>query len=105
MRTMMIAVSAGAMAMFAAADAQPLGAAKASSKAAAEATLIEALASLVGVTAYAKATPSAGTKAPNVEECEGEKKRSEAARSAETRRTAEAEKQRSRSGEPLYLAF
>lgn len=105
MRTFTIALSAASMAMFAVADAQPMGGSRASSKAAAGTTLIEALASLVGVYTYAKATPSAGTKTPVAEECQEEKKRSDPAAAAETRRTAEAEKQRPRGGEPLYLAF
>jgi hypothetical protein len=73
-------------------------------------TLLETMAALLGVGVSAKATPVVGSDAPRsaaprTEQCEEEKKRAEAAKAAETRRTADAEKPRARGGEPLYLAF
>jgi hypothetical protein len=117
MRTLSLTASAAALAMvFAtAADARPtVGAARAGSDASSSTggkavSLIEAVAALFDFSASAKATPVAGSERPRsaspvTEQCEEEKKRSEAAKAAETRRTAEAEK-RQRGAEPMYLAF
>jgi len=74
------------------------------------ASLFEAIALLMGIGVSAKASPVVGTDAPRsaapgAAQCEEEKKRAEAAKAAETRRTAEAERARARGSEPLYLAF
>lgn len=112
--TLALTASAAALVFATAADARPsFGANRAGGEASATAsdgaTLIEAVAALLGFTVTAKVTPSAGTDAPRsaapgTEQCEAEKKRAEAAKASETRRTAEAEK-RQRGAEPVYLAF
>lgn len=116
MRSLTLAVTASAAAiLFAtAADARPaFGASRvgseASAKASEGASIIETVAALIGLSSSAKVTPIAGSEsprsaAPRTEQCEEEKKRAEAAKANETRRTAEAEK-RQRGGEPVYLAF
>lgn len=115
MRSLVIALTAAAAMVFAtAADARPaFGATRAGTEASAKAndgeSLIETISTLLGFTATVKATTVAGSErprsaAPVTEQCEEEKKRTEAAKAAETRRTADAEK-RQRGGEPVYLAF
>jgi hypothetical protein len=116
MRKLSLGVTASAAAiLFAtAADARPgFGQTRAgsavSSKASESASIIETVAALIGFTTTAKATPIAGSERPRsaspvTEQCEEEKKREEAAKASEARRTAEAEK-RQRGGEPVYLAF
>ena len=116
MRSLKIAFAASAAAMLAvsAADARPAFSGnrvggEATTKADADASLIETLAALLGFTATVKATTVAGTEsprsaAPRTEQCEEEKKRAEAAKASQSRRTADAEK-RQRGGEPVYLAF
>ena len=116
MRSFKIAFAASAAAMLAvsAADARPTFSGnrvggEATSKANSDASLMDTVAALLGFTATVKATTIAGSEsprsaAPRTEQCEEEKKRAEAAKASETRRTAEAEK-RQRGGEPVYLAF
>jgi hypothetical protein len=114
--TFALAASAAAALFATAADARPgIGGAshrvggEASTKAAEGSTLIETVATFFGFSVTAKAAPTVGTDAPRsaaprTEQCEEEKKRAEAAKASETRRTAQAEK-RQRGGEPVYLAF
>jgi hypothetical protein len=112
--TFAVTASAAAILLATAADARPgFGATRAgsevSSKASESASIIESVAALIGFTTTAKATPVAGTErprsaSPETQQCEEEKKRAEAAKASEARRTAEAEK-RQRGGEPVYLAF
>ena len=73
------------------------------------ASIIEAVAALIGFKTTAKTTPIAGSEPPRsaaarAEPCDDEKKRAESAKAVEARRTAEAEK-RPRRGDPVYLAF
>jgi hypothetical protein len=110
------AVSAAAILVASAADARPvIGASshrlggEATARTQDRTTLIETIATVFGFTLSATATPVVGAEtprsaAPRTEQCEEEKKRADAARATQTRRTAEAEK-RSRGGEPVYLAF
>lgn len=117
MRKHLFALSAAALAVVAssAAEARPaFGATRAggaaSERKAESISIIEAAAALIGLGLSAKASPAVASDAPRsaaprVEQCEEEKKRQEAAKADETRRTAEAQKERGRGGEPLYLAF
>lgn len=114
--TLAAAASLAAMLVATAADARPAFGASSqrlggetSAKASDGTTLIESLAAFLGFAVTAKATPVAGTEAPRsaaprTEQCEEEKKRAEAAKASETRRTAQTEK-RQRGSEPVYLAF
>lgn len=118
MRTHSIAVSAAAIAALIAtsAEARPslsgnrAGGSASAEKPAESPSIIEAVARLLRFGVSAKAAPVTGTDAPRpvnsrAEQCEDERQRLAAAKAAETRRTAAAEKSKVRGGEPLYLAF
>lgn len=114
--TLAVTASAAAVLLATAADARPSfnahragGEASARERESDSATLLGTISTLLGFTATVKATPVAGSDRPRSaasanEQCEEEKKRAEAAKAADTRRTAEAEK-RQRGGDPVYLAF
>lgn len=117
MRFQSIALAAAAFAVLAAPSAQArnafagnrAGGSATAEKSTESRSVLEALAAFLAISVSVKATPIAGGDAPRsatgrVEQCEEEKRRSEA-KAAETRRTAEAEKVKTRGGEGLYLAF
>lgn len=118
LQSLFLSVTAIAVVAGSAAEARPMigaaghraGGATTAERAQERASLFEAIAVLMGMGAVIKATPTVGTDAPraassSAQQCEEEKKRAEAAKAEETRRTAEAEKARTRGSEPLYLAF